>query len=153
MSRLLRDVHGKQITCEWFSRALSTPVIRFEAMGDAFETNQSSGTKVLITQGDGIERILFLKKVVGAEFPDKPLHALRRDLLSNRNEARFYTEFAADLTQRGVPICAAFHIEAKSHEDMANEADIRTSAYLFLLASVEGAACVLWRWFSLSHRF
>ncbi|CAE7249401.1 Rev1 [Symbiodinium sp. CCMP2592] len=54
---------------------------------------------------------LFLKKVDAQHMPAKTVHALRRDLESNRNEARWYKNFSSQLLQRGVPLLRAPLVE------------------------------------------
>eukprot|EP00928_Gymnodinium_smaydae_P014053 TRINITY_DN15095_c0_g2_i1.p1 TRINITY_DN15095_c0_g2~~TRINITY_DN15095_c0_g2_i1.p1 ORF type:complete len:515 (+),score=120.00 TRINITY_DN15095_c0_g2_i1:59-1603(+) len=82
---------------------------------------------------------VYLKKVTaaGAE-ASKPLPALRRDLASNRNEARFYEEFAPELSKRGVRLLDCFFIDDRIKLDEGDDAALRQSGMLLLLDSAEG---------------
>mmetsp|Transcript_9125 Transcript_9125/g.20120 ORF Transcript_9125/g.20120 Transcript_9125/m.20120 type:complete len:486 (+) Transcript_9125:91-1548(+) len=94
--------------------------------------------------GNG-ERLLFLKKVLVTEAKLESLPALRRDLASNGNEVRFYEEFRDILSQRGLPLIKAIHVDSRlsfldQNLDAAatDEVALRGSGALFLLESAEG---------------
>uniref|UniRef100_A0A7S4SL22 Aminoglycoside phosphotransferase domain-containing protein n=1 Tax=Alexandrium monilatum TaxID=311494 RepID=A0A7S4SL22_9DINO len=101
-----------------------------------------------------VHSTVYLKKVLAKGMPPKSLSALRRDLASNRNEARFYREFAPILAGRGLPLLRALLVDeriavgessepapdgAPSEEAAAREeAALRSGGLLLLMESADG---------------
>ncbi|KAK3239938.1 hypothetical protein CYMTET_50170 [Cymbomonas tetramitiformis] len=144
-SGLLNDLYGHPLTCDSLSTLLDEAggsVSAFELVpGSERRWPQSHSAKLRVCQGD-IARTIFLKKVEAAgATSDKPPATLRRDMLSNRCEARFYREFAPVLRARGVHLIEALAVvEQLSELDLAGgkRDGQRGGGVLLLLESAEG---------------
>lgn len=119
--KLLQVLDGKQLNAEWLSSVLlaayrngqqplpSTDVASLEVvMGTERLWPQSHSAQLqLDLVGKQHPAFLYLKKVIARDMPAKSAQALRRDLISNRVEARFYEEFSVELRSRGVQLLQA----------------------------------------------
>ena len=98
---------------------------------------------------------LYLKKVIARDMPAKSAQALRRDLSSNRNEARFYQEFSAEMRARGVPLLQAPLVQEDfscldTKIDGDEEEHLREGGMLLLLecaneSFMQPSACPCWQ--------
>eukprot|EP00040_Diaphanoeca_grandis_P013907 m.70254 g.70254 ORF g.70254 m.70254 type:complete len:471 (-) comp24199_c0_seq1:165-1577(-) len=114
----------------------TTVKLQLQLESDTSHTNSNSGTKNKNTSL--VDRFLFLKTIDASKFDKtKSLSALRRDLISNRNEATFYLEFASELCERGVPIATILHVEEQNHEHEEDESLLRSSGYQFIFECVD----------------
>ena len=87
-------------------RRRSVDIVGVEVEPDSerrWPQSHSAQLRLTLAGNDPAMRV-FLKKVVASDAPSKPLAALRRDLGSNRCEARFYREFATELRANGAPV-------------------------------------------------
>eukprot|EP00438_Fugacium_kawagutii_P016041 Skav232580 [mRNA] locus=scaffold932:27205:28575:+ [translate_table: standard] len=123
--RLLEGLHGKSLTPEWLSSVLQQAAVKGQQPLPSSEVANLQvvlGTEKFWPQSQsaqlqldlvGLKQpvFLYLKKVMAKEMQAKSGQALRRDLLSNRNEARFYQEFSAEMRSRGVPLLRAPLVE------------------------------------------
>jgi len=112
---ILEDISGDHVTCERLSSALRRGVRSVEVVeGTERRWPQSHSAKLRLTveesESEGTME-LFLKKVVARYLPEQPLDDLRRDLLSNRVEARFYSEFVPILSARGLRLLKAAFVD------------------------------------------
>ena len=119
--RLLEGLSGKRLNPEWLSSVLqqatqkgqqplpSTDVASLQVVLGTEKFWPQSQSAQLQLDLVGVEQpvCLYLKKVIARDMPAKSAQALRRDLLSNRNEARFYQEFSAEMLARGVSLLQA----------------------------------------------
>ena len=128
-SPLLTRLDGQDLSAEWLSSVLKKaeesgqqPLHSSKVSSVGFDNAtqklwpQSHSVELLLTLDEsGPEAAaaakLFLKKVDAQHMPAKTVHALRRDLESNRNEARWYKNFSSQLLQRGVPLLRAPLVE------------------------------------------
>lgn len=150
---ILTDLDGKALTCKQLGEALAaqcrdSSVVGFAAVpGTEKRWPQSHSVEIHVDLGKDLpSTALFLKKIEGCNMPKtKSLHALRRDLASNRNEARFYREFAPVLVDRGVPLISTVLIDerldmldAPSTNGVEDEARLRSGGLFLLLDSAVG---------------
>ena len=157
--KLLEGFRGEELNAEWLSEVLrraepaqqplpSTHVASLEMVSDSekrWPQSHSAQLKLFLT-GVG-PALLYMKKVFAGSAPPKNLDRLRKDLESNRNEARFYTEFAAKLRARGVPLLRAPLVDEQFHcldnADLAKEeAALRRCGYILLLECVDAGQYV-----------
>ena len=136
-SSLLCGLHGDVLDPESLSAKLGWVGLKNVEIVEGTERRwpQSDSVKLRLTLHDE-ERLIFMKRVVVAPRP-----STRRDLLSNRCEARFYREFVEPLKARGVPLLSALAVEERMEclDDDGTELPPGTQAgVLLLLESAEG---------------
>lgn len=145
-SPVLHDLSGQPLCRETLSAALTSRVKSIDVVAGSEKLwPQSHSAKLRVVFEEGAEKIVYLKKVIGADLPPKPLDGLRRDVLSNRNEARFYAEFAEELSSRGVRLMRPLHVqhrfEALERQHLApteEESALRDVGFLIVMESAEG---------------
>lgn len=118
---LLCGLDGAAISTGALSQAIraldpqSAAVIDVELVdGSETQTGAShSGVLRLSLKADASQKMLFIKKVAAAAMAHKAWPDLRRNLAYARTEARFYLEFAQELTGARVrlPRCAAVDVQ------------------------------------------
>ena len=152
---LLEGLNGQPLNAEWLSSVLqkaasngqqplpSADVAALKVVGgtERFWPQSHSAQLQLDLVGKQDPAFLYLKKVIAREMPAKSMHALRRDLLSNRVEARFYEEFSAEIRDRGVTLLQAplvheqlSFLDTASGED--EESTLRQGGMVLLLECV-----------------
>ena len=158
-SPLLTRLDGQDLSAEWLSSVLKQaeesgqqPLHSNKVSSVGFDNAtqklwpQSHSVELLLTLESGPEAAkLFLKKVDAQHMPAKAVHALRRDLESNRNEARWYKNFSSQLLQRGVPLLRAPLVEEQldclDHAGGSEAEDIlRRGKMMLLLECVNQSA-------------
>ena len=157
----LTRLNGEKISAEWLSEVLQ----RAEAQGQQPLSSskvssvswdgstaklwpQSHSMELLLTLDDSLPARLFLKKVDAQHMTGKPLSSLRRDLTSNRVEARWYKNFSSEIQKRGVPLLRSplvdeqldclDYAEGSEGEDQA----LRQGKMMLLLECVDQAAYI-----------
>lgn len=146
---VLEDLDGSVFTAEALTKTLHLGEVSDFQVVPGSEKNwpQSSSAKIQITLKDHPEegKVVFLKKVDGRQLPQKSLLDLRRDLASNRNEARFYKEFAPILGDRGMKFAKPLFVDERMDgvdalvgTDAEQEAALRQGGILMFLESAEG---------------
>lgn len=117
----LEGLHGKHLNPDWLSSVLQQAAQKGQQplpSNDVASLQVVLGTEKFWPQSQSAQLqldlvgmkqpvYLYLKKVIARDMPAKSAQALRRDLSSNRNEARFYQEFSAEMRARGVPLLQA----------------------------------------------
>lgn len=117
----LEGLHGKHLNPEWLSSVLQQAAQKGQQplpFNDVASLQVVLGTEKFWPQSQSAQLqldlvgmkqpvYLYLKKVIARDMPAKSAQALRRDLSSNRNEARFYQEFSKEMRARGVPLLQA----------------------------------------------
>ena len=156
---MLTGVNGESISPQWLSAVLK----KAEAEGqqplhssavssiDVDQATeklwpQSHSVELMLTLDEAFPARLFLKKVYAEHMPAKTPAALRRDLESNRVEARLYKNFSSQLQKRGVPVLRSplvdeqldclDHSTANHHEEEA----LRQGKMMLLLECVDRSA-------------
>jgi len=141
---LLRDLDGIPIDAARLSRTLGQSVRSLSVVpGTERIWPQSHSAKLILSFEDDAQAHLplYLKKIDASAMQAKSLQALKRDLVGNRIEARFYAEFAPELTRRGLLLPQVLVSEENMpHLDTGHEDEelLRKGGVLFLMESVEG---------------
>eukprot|EP00927_Polykrikos_kofoidii_P050073 TRINITY_DN44015_c0_g1_i1.p1 TRINITY_DN44015_c0_g1~~TRINITY_DN44015_c0_g1_i1.p1 ORF type:complete len:475 (-),score=60.29 TRINITY_DN44015_c0_g1_i1:206-1630(-) len=138
---ILVGLDGKTLSFDRLSAALresgdvtSQKIVAVDVVpGSVLRWPQSHSAKLNVSLGSedvstGVrsdeQRKMYLKKVIAQGLPStKSLSALRRDLASNRNEARFYSEFASILAARGVPLLSCVVLEQRLDNALGDHVD------------------------------
>ena len=112
------DLDGEPLTNERLSALLGDSRVSFQVIpGTERRWPQSHSACLLLESsacGAADRRTAFLKVMSARSMgANKAVDALRRDLLSNRVEARFYREFAPILSSRGVELFMALAVDER----------------------------------------
>ena len=156
---LLTSVDGEDMSPEWLSTVLKKaekegqqplPSSTVASVGLDLKTQklwpQSHSAELLLTLDQSPPARLFLKKVDAKHMPAKSVAALRRDLESNRNEARWYKNFSAELLKRGVPLLRSPLVDERldcldnAAESDHEEETLRQGRMMLLLECVDQAS-------------
>lgn len=151
--KLLEGLHGTRMDAKWLSSVLQQATRKGQQplpSADVASLQVVLGTEKLWPQSHSAQlqldlvgkqqpAYLYMKKVIARDMPAKSAHALRRDLLSNRVEARFYEEFSAEIRARGIPLLQAplVHEHLSCLDVASDEEDLREGALLLLLENVD----------------
>ena len=140
------DVHAVAIglSCAMLGAELRAHVRGFEVEAGTLRIWPQSTSAVLrIDGGEGVPARAFLKTATAQEATaNKSLAAIRRDLVSNRVEARFYSEVGPLLHARGVRLFQAFAIDDRLCNLADAEAGDPAGGVLLLLESAESLSYV-----------
>ena len=103
---------GKQLSCAQLSSLLGAKVRSFHIYNGTERIWPQSSSAILCITGAGTPTRVFAK--ASAPAANKSEASRRKELASNRVEARFYRDFVPVLRERGVPFFAALAIEESS---------------------------------------
>mgnify|MGYP000394817943 CR=1 FL=1 len=112
-------------------------IVSNELVNNLFTARSMTVKITAKSTASGRTKELYYKSIKGLDVREEERAALRRDLLSNRNEANLYKYFGEDLRAMGVSIPKCYHVDCVGNIDDGDESVLASSGFSILIDCVD----------------